>query len=329
MSMVRSQRLIRELASVDKDDRVVHDVVLSDGTVDSWGTRIDPSGWDLERFNKNPMLLWGHDTSNVDHVLGRVLNARVEGTQLLGDFEFEEKETNELAEKVLRKIRKGTIRAVSVGFEPRSYHWEEGPGTEVLVFDEQSLVEVSVLPLGANENALMPEQRGLFLPDKAKGKRIMKGLLKRLGLKEDATEEQAIAVVDAMRSVEDDLRALTGVDSAGLAGYVRGLQANAKELAEARASVKELAEARAKQEREALLATHARKFAPTELSGWVATATIEQLRAYVASAPDRVHDVVAPPTEDRAHLTADDKMVAKALGISEEAFAMTKKGFAQ
>ena len=38
------------------------DFVISDGSLDRHGTRINPKGWDLTNFKKNPIALFGHDS---------------------------------------------------------------------------------------------------------------------------------------------------------------------------------------------------------------------------------------------------------------------------
>ena len=37
--------------------------VLSDATIDSYGDMIEPSGWDLRNFKKNPIALFSHASS--------------------------------------------------------------------------------------------------------------------------------------------------------------------------------------------------------------------------------------------------------------------------
>src|SRR3982750_409205 len=50
-----------QLRGVNRDARTV-DIVASDFSLDSYGTRIDPNGWELEQFRKNPVICLQHDS---------------------------------------------------------------------------------------------------------------------------------------------------------------------------------------------------------------------------------------------------------------------------
>ena len=139
--------------------------VASDGTRDSAGTVLDPKGWDLTRFNQNGIIGYQHkvyggwdDTANPDNVIGKGV-ARIDGSRLLVDVEFEPEGMNELADKVWRKLVFGTLKAVSVGFQALDGHWGEGDeafGREhaTYYYTSMELLEVSVVNIPANPNAL-------------------------------------------------------------------------------------------------------------------------------------------------------------------------------
>ena len=107
--------------------------VASDATRDSYGTVLLPDGWELDRFNKNPIIGYMHDVhyaSDPDAVIGKG-RAYVEDDRLMVDVEFEPEGMNEKADKVWKKLEFGTLNAVSVGFAALEGRWgegEEGPG---------------------------------------------------------------------------------------------------------------------------------------------------------------------------------------------------------
>jgi phage head maturation protease len=71
------------------------------------------------------------------------------------DITFEPKEINELAEKIYQKVLFGSLRAVSVGFLPIGKgRFGEGADAETYYFAGQQLLEVSVVNIPANPNAL-------------------------------------------------------------------------------------------------------------------------------------------------------------------------------
>ena len=140
--------------------------VASDGTRDSYGTVLNPKGWDLERFNNNPIIGYQHkvyggmdDTQNPDNVIGKG-HAYVDGDKLMVDIEFEPAEINELADKVWKKLQWGSLNGVSVGFVSKGKGafgtGDQGPGepNETYYYAGQELVEISVVNIPANPNAL-------------------------------------------------------------------------------------------------------------------------------------------------------------------------------
>ena len=165
MNNMLTRTFTPEIRKAEGDERKVT-FVASDSTRDSAGTVLNQDGWDLDRFNKNGVIGYQHkvygswaDTDNPDNVIGKG-RAYVEGGKLMVDVDFEPKEINELAEKVYQKILFGSLKAVSVGFLPvGDGHWGEGEesrkgATPTWYYDGQELLEVSVVNIPANPNAV-------------------------------------------------------------------------------------------------------------------------------------------------------------------------------
>lgn len=144
-----------------KEDERTITFVASDSTRDSAGTVLNQDNWDLTRFNANGIIGYQHkvyggwdDTDNPDNVIGKG-HAYVEDGKLMVDITFEPKEINELAEKIYQKVLFGSLRAVSVGFLPIGKgRFGEGADAETYYFAGQQLLEVSVVNIPANPNAL-------------------------------------------------------------------------------------------------------------------------------------------------------------------------------
>lgn len=144
-----------------KEDERTITFVASDSTRDSAGTVLNQDNWDLTRFNANGIIGYQHkvyggwdDTDNPDNVIGKG-HAYVENGKLMVDITFEPKEINELAEKIYQKVLFGSLRAVSVGFLPIGKgRFGEGADAETYYFAGQQLLEVSVVNIPANPNAL-------------------------------------------------------------------------------------------------------------------------------------------------------------------------------
>lgn len=137
--------------------------VASDETRDSYGTVLPVSEWNLERYNNNGIVgyahnLYGSYDADPDYVIGRG-RAYVKGAELLVDIEFEPEGTNEIADKVWRKLQFGSLNGVSVGFSAQGAHWGEGEEAEdgskpTLYYTGLELLEVSVVTIPANPNAV-------------------------------------------------------------------------------------------------------------------------------------------------------------------------------
>jgi hypothetical protein len=65
--------------------------VFSDATVDHAGDSIDPKGWDLGVFKRNPVALFSH--MSWEPPIGRASNVAVEDGKLVGDIEFADAES--------------------------------------------------------------------------------------------------------------------------------------------------------------------------------------------------------------------------------------------
>lgn len=142
------------------DDRTIT-FVASDSTVDSAGTVLNQDNWNLTRFNKNGIIGYQHkvygswdDTDNPDNVIGKG-HAYVEDGKLMVDITFEPAEINELAEKIYQKVLFGSLKAVSVGFLPMGKgRFGDGDDSNTYYFAGQELLEISIVNIPANPNAL-------------------------------------------------------------------------------------------------------------------------------------------------------------------------------
>ncbi len=130
--------------------------VASTGEVDRQGDLVEPSGWHLENFLKNPVIPWAHDYSRPP--VARALEVKVEEGRLLFLAQFAPAEDYAFADTVFRLYRGGFLRAFSVGFLALESELlqtrQKGrlvTGTRYL---EQELYEISCVTLPANPEAL-------------------------------------------------------------------------------------------------------------------------------------------------------------------------------
>src|SRR6185503_5776290 len=124
------------------------DFVMSDASVDRMGDVIEPDGWRLDDFRRNPVALFNH---NPDFPIGRWLDVGVRKGQLTGRLELMEPVSYRLKE-LHAAVNAGVLRAVSVGFHSDSFEPRGKSGG--IRFTEADLVECSLVSVPANPNAL-------------------------------------------------------------------------------------------------------------------------------------------------------------------------------
>jgi HK97 family phage prohead protease len=128
------------------------DVVMSTEQEDRHGEIVEQS-WRLDRYRANPVVLFGHDSRSLP--IGRAENVRVEGGALRGRIVLASAAANPDAERVWNLIREGVLNAVSVGFVPHEVRHEKHNGRDVIVLADNELLELSVVPIPANDEAVM------------------------------------------------------------------------------------------------------------------------------------------------------------------------------
>lgn len=162
---------IKELAPNVQETRTV-EFIISTSAKDRHKTIVNMDGWQLDNFNRNPVVGYQHNVygdnwctpPNPDDVLGigKAWTEEMDGRKvLMGSVQFETADINPLAEKVFRKVLNGTLRATSVGFmEIGKGEWKkvvDEKGVEVdrtYYFKGQELLEFSIVNIPANAEAV-------------------------------------------------------------------------------------------------------------------------------------------------------------------------------
>lgn len=124
---------------------------ISDGQADRMGEIVDQKSWNFKSYMENPILLWGHDPSSPENVLGTALSLEYDdkADATFATVKFD-KDINSKAELIFNQVARGTLRAVSVGM---IVHAEDKQG-ETPVLKDCELLEISVVPIPANPRAV-------------------------------------------------------------------------------------------------------------------------------------------------------------------------------
>lgn len=128
-------------------------VRISNGKLNSYGSRVLTDGVDTSQYERNPVLLYMHKRGDV---IGYVKELRKDGDELTGELVFDE--ASELSTRCKKQFEVGSLRMVSAGLEilatsDQPEHLLQGQTSPTIT--QSRLFEVSVVDVGANDDALV------------------------------------------------------------------------------------------------------------------------------------------------------------------------------
>ena len=133
-------------------------VRISNESVNSYGFRVLTAGIDLGQYRRNPVLLYMHERGNV---IGFVRDLQVENGEVTGELVFDE--ASDLSCRCKKQYEVGSLRMVSIGLDPK----ETSDAPELLLAGQtrptvtkSKLVEVSLVDIGANDDAIVMKNDG-------------------------------------------------------------------------------------------------------------------------------------------------------------------------
>lgn len=131
-------------------------IINDEAVLNDRGWRLLNSGLDHTRYDKNPLLLHQHDT---DQIVGHCTGLRIEGTRLIGAFEFD---ADPDSQAIKEKATNGSLRGVSPGLYIRDMEFSPEGDTVT----DWELLEVSLVTLPSNPSAVkLYSQQGTALSD--------------------------------------------------------------------------------------------------------------------------------------------------------------------
>ena len=152
---VRKQFVPEDIKSIDEETRKVR-FVISTQAVDRDKDTINPKGFELGNYKKNPVVLFAHDNSKPP--IAKASDIKVEGGKLKATAEFMDKDLFEFSDMIFRMIKGGFIKATSVGFLPTEFEFadqEDKSRQGGVDFMKQELLEFSIVPVPSNPEALL------------------------------------------------------------------------------------------------------------------------------------------------------------------------------
>ncbi len=145
---------------------------ISTDSVDRDGEVMVPQGMNSKDFERNPVMLWNHDPAQP---IGRAISLRRGESAIEAEFVFaprpDEYEGDWFPDYVRGLVAANVLKAVSIGFMPmdgspriasKGDVERYGPGVR-RVFSKWKLLEVSVVSIPANQDALITAVRKGFV----------------------------------------------------------------------------------------------------------------------------------------------------------------------
>lgn len=188
-----------------------HQFIINTENVNSYGYRILTDGIDYAQYMRNPIVLFMHERDGYGNkgseVIGRCTRLYKEGTTLIAEVEFDEQD--EFAKKIAGKVERGYIRMASMFAEIKEVSTEPQHILEGQVYETVTackLVEISIVDIGGNDNALKLSKDGKPFQLKkivtnTSNNMDIKVIALALGMGENTKEE---AVLSALHSLKTD-----------------------------------------------------------------------------------------------------------------------------
>lgn len=171
-----------QIRVIDEKAGIV-EYIASNETLDSYDEVIKADGWRFNDFRKNAPFVDSHNYGSIDCLLGRVMDFRVDGKNLVETVKWAiDVPQNELAQKGFAMTAAGYLKAVSVGFMPVRYvtrwdsdksGWQQALGSIGMheedgircIYLEQEQKELSACIIGANPDAVARAYKAGILDD--------------------------------------------------------------------------------------------------------------------------------------------------------------------
>lgn len=190
-------------------------VRITNDSLNSYGTRVLTAGMDVEQYQRNPVLLYMHERGNV---IGYVKDLRVEDGEVTGEPVFDE--ASELSVRCKKQWEFGSLKMVSAGLDILETSEDPEllvPGQTSPTITKSKLFEVSLVDIGANDDAIVLQRDGRkitlgrdsehplpMLNNKGQKQMEQKQLALQLGLPETATEADINAKLGELKAAKEE-----------------------------------------------------------------------------------------------------------------------------
>jgi len=120
----------------------------STGEIDRDGDQLEPGGWLLDNYRRNPTVIYGHDYSSLP--IAKTTKIDVSKGSLVAEMTFPPEGTYDRADIIFKLAKLGFINSCSVGFLPV----ESRPSGKGKIYQKMELLEISLTAVPSNPGAL-------------------------------------------------------------------------------------------------------------------------------------------------------------------------------
>ena len=213
---------------------MTHKFVVNTENVNEYGYRILTGGIDISQYMRNPVVLFGHTralNNNPEAIIGRVVKLYIEDSKLIADIEFDQ--NDKYAQKIAKKVEGGFIRMASLYADVIEGSTDEAlvlPGQTHETITKCKLVEISIVDIGGNDDALKLSRNGQPIQLKKIESKLnnndmsLKTIALALALADNATDVQVLQEVNTLKlaketaetkatKLEKEIKDIQGVDA--------------------------------------------------------------------------------------------------------------------
>lgn len=177
-------------------------VRITNERLNSYGTRVLTSGMDLSQYERNPVLLYMHQRGEV---IGYVKDLKVEGDEVTGELMFDE--ATELSVRCKKQWEFGSLKMVSAGLDiielsDDKQYLVEGQTRPTVT--RSKLVEVSLVDIGANDDAIVLMKDGQRLEMGKGGESALPKLNQHINQEEDMDKKEIALLLGLPADASDE-----------------------------------------------------------------------------------------------------------------------------
>jgi HK97 family phage prohead protease len=186
--------------AVDLEQGIFEAMITTEAT-DRTGDIVRAHGADIANYMMNPVVMWAHDYTQPP--IGKTLSIEViAGTGLKARFQFPPVGTYEHADTIHRLWAGGFINATSIGFQPKQGKGINGDTVDGREFDAWELLEFSIVPIPANQEALRMAIKAFDVPEQKVGRVLSASNERKLKAAADAINEVLAQLAPEQESIK-------------------------------------------------------------------------------------------------------------------------------